>query len=206
MSGRVGHVHLRVPADKTYAISSAPECLYSTQPAIVNDKFEGNPHLCGLKKEKSAKKIQSEADAVSSVCDLCPVHRVRAQACPGSGTFSQSPLTGSTCEACPDDISAPSTAQADARQWLTLSPPVIRMQKSHQLISHGAETDSRAPAYPTLTNGACAGELARSKIGATIRRPGVLPAFSFRQRHGGQFFPLCGGLGVDHGVPPLVGE
>ena len=74
MSRRVcGHVHLRVPADNTYAISSAPECLYATQSAIVNDKFEGNPHLCGLKKEKSAKKIQSEADAVSSVCDPCPV-------------------------------------------------------------------------------------------------------------------------------------
>ena len=88
MSRRVcGHVHLRVPADNTYAISSAPECLYATQSAIVNDKFEGNPHLCGLKKQESAKKIQSEAGAVTSVCDPFPVsvtecaHRhVQAQA------------------------------------------------------------------------------------------------------------------------------
>ena len=72
---------------------------------------------------------------------------VRAQACPGSGSLSQCPLTGSTCEACPDDTSAPSTAQADARKWLTACP-CDRIQKSHQLISHGNKNRQQGACLP----------------------------------------------------------
>ena len=134
----------------------------------VNNKFEGNPHLCGLKKHETAKKIQSEADAASSVCESCPVsvtecaHRhVQAQA--HSRSAPPWKHVGSTCEACLDDTSALSTALADARKQLDC----VFLKSGHKnCISSsamGTETGGTAPAYPTLTNGACAGELGSVK-------------------------------------------